>query len=353
MSSFVGRYKNDWQELESLLKQARKSLRKLSPEQRQRLDVLYRRTTVHLARASTLTNDRQLIGYLNGLTAGAHSLIYLPPRRSVLDGAARFVYDGFARVVARNWRQHATSLVITLFGAAIGYWAAMSDPLTAHALWPAGDPRQPGSTPDQLLAVLRSNRDQGSGTKFLFASFLFQHNLKVALLSMATGVLAAVPTVFLLTFNGMLLGVFVAIHARAGITHEMWAWILPHGITEIGAIVLCGGVGMMLGRAIVRPGRYSRKQALLHAGREAALVAAGAALMLVAAAIIESYVRQSHWSTATRLIFAASTGVFWTLYFTWGFLRQRDAGAVVADAASVGKVTSDSTQTLAASATNR
>lgn len=332
MSSFVGRYKNDWQELESLLKYARKSIRRLSPEQRQRLDTLYRRTTIHLARASSLTNDRQLIAYLNGLTAGAHSLIYLPPKKGLLEGAGRFFYDGFARVVARNWRQHVTSLVITLFGAAIGYWAAMADPLTAHAMWPAEDPRQPGSTADQLLAVLRSNREQGGGSKFLFASFLFQHNLKVALLSMATGILAAVPTVFLLTFNGMLLGVFVAIHVQAGIRDEMWAWILPHGITEIGAIILCGGVGMMLGRAIVRPGRHSRKQALFLAGREAALVAGGAAVMLVMAAIIESYVRQSHWSTPTRLLFAAGTAVFWMAYFAWGFMREREANFVDAEA---------------------
>jgi uncharacterized membrane protein SpoIIM required for sporulation len=326
MSSFVGRYKNDWLELESLIKQARKSIRRLSPDQRQRLDILYRRTTIHLARASTLTRDRQLIAYLNGLTAGAHSLIYLPPRTGVFAGVAQFLSEGFGRAIARNWRQHLTSLAIVLFGAALGYVAATSDPLSAHALWPAEDPRQPGSTPEQLLAALRANRDQEGGSKFLFASFLFQHNLKVALLAMATGILAAVPTVFLMVFNGMLLGVFAAIYLQAGISMEMWAWILPHGITEIGAIVLCGGVGLMLGRAIVRPGRHSRKQALLHAGREAALVAGGAALMLVAAALIESYVRQSHWSTSTRLIFAAATALFWASYIGWGFFREWQVG---------------------------
>jgi uncharacterized membrane protein SpoIIM required for sporulation len=339
MSTFVGRYKKDWQELESLLKYARKSVRRLSPEERQRLDVLYRRTTIHLARVSTLTRDRQLTAYLNGLTAGAHSLIYLPPRKGAFEGAFRFLHEGFARVIVRNWRQHFTSLAIVVFGAALGYWAAVSDPMAAHAMWPAEDTRQPGSTPDQLLTVLRANRDQGGGTKFLFASFLFQHNLKVALLAMATGVLAAVPTIFLMLLNGMLLGVFVAIHHQAGITSEMWAWILPHGITEIGAIVLCGGIGLMLGRAIVRPGKHSRKQALLLAGREAALMAIGAGLMLVAAAIIESYVRQSHWSTATRLLFAAGTALFWTLYISWGAIRERAANRPPAtvDEASLAK----------------
>jgi hypothetical protein len=105
----------------------------------------------------------------------------------------------------------------------------------------------------------------------------------------------------------------------------MWAWILPHGVTELGAIVLCGGIGLMLGRAVVRPGTKSRNQSLLDAGREAAKVCVGAGGMLVLAAIIESYVRQSSWSTATRLCFAAGTVVFWTAYFALGFFRERQS----------------------------
>jgi hypothetical protein len=93
-----------------------------------------------------------------------------------------------------------------------------------------------------------------------------------------------VPTVFFMILNGMLLGVFAAIHHQAGIRAEMWAWLLPHGITELGAIILCGGVGLMLGRAVVRPGSMSRTQSLRYVGREAALVCIGAAGMLIVAA---------------------------------------------------------------------
>ena len=240
-------------------------------------------------------------------------------------GAWTFVVEGFARSVMRHWRLHLISLALVIAGGLIGYFAASADPLTAHALWPSGDARQPGSTPEQLLSVLQSGRDQEGGEKFLFASFLFQHNFKVGLLAMATGVLASVPTVFLMLFNGMLMGVFVAIHHQAGIREPMWAWILPHGITEIGAIILCGGVGLMLGQAVLHPGTRSRKHQLLEAGREAARVCLGVGCMLVAAAIIESYVRQSHWSTTARLAFAAATVLFWTMYFAYGAQRERAA----------------------------
>jgi uncharacterized membrane protein SpoIIM required for sporulation len=323
MSTFVARYKKDWDELEDLVRRARGWWGSLSAEERERLDELYRRTTIHLARVTTRVEDEHLLDYLNNLTAAAHSIIYLPPRESIAHKTGSFVWQGFARVIARHWREHLISALLLIAGALIGYAAASSDPLLAHALWPSVDERQPGSTPEQLVSHLRYGREESGGAKFLFASFLFQHNLKVGILAMATGILAAVPTVVLMILNGMLLGVFVAIHHQAGIRAEMWAWILPHGITEIGAIILCGGIGLMLGKAVVRPGAMSRSESLLYAGREAALMCAGVAGMLVLAAAIESFIRQSHWSTEARLIFASATAVFWAAYVAHGFFLER------------------------------
>jgi hypothetical protein len=52
--------------------------------------------------------------------------------------------------------------------------------------------------------------------------------------------------------------------------------------------------------------------------------------MLVMAAIIESYVRQSHWSTAARLAFAAATAVFWAVYFGYGAYCEHRARSLAA-----------------------
>jgi uncharacterized membrane protein SpoIIM required for sporulation len=325
MSTFASRHKKDWEELEVLVGRARGWFTSLSSAERERLDALYRQTTVHLARVATRSNDKVLLEYLNRLTAAAHSIIYLPPRQSTLARIVEFLTEGFARAIARNWRPIAISTALVISGVFLGYCAAMADPVLAHALWPSGDPRQPGASQEQLLEVLRGGRDQSGGEKFFFSSFLFQNNLRVALMSIASGLLAGVPTVFLLIQNGMHLGAFAAIHHQADIRAELWAWILPHGITEIGAIMLCGGIGLMLGRAVVSPGTLTRTQSLLNTGREAGTIAIGAGLMLVAAAFIESYIRQSHWSTAARFAFAASTAAFWAAYIVLGFVRERQA----------------------------
>jgi len=323
MRDFISSNKSDWDELAQLVRRARKSMRRMTPEELGRIDVLYRRTTVHLSQVASRTSDAQLCRYLNDLAASAHSLIYLPPRQPVWKGLVGFVMEGFARAIARTWRFQAMSLVLILGGAVIAYIAVMRDPLAAYAMMPAAETRMPGATPEQLREILRSNREIGGGGKFLFASFLFVNNLKVGVLAMATGILAAVPTVMLLVYNGMLLGTFVAIHNRAGIDSEMWAWILPHGITEIGAVVLFGGIGLMLGHAVVSPGLRSRVESLRQTSAEATRIFFGGLGMLVAAAIIESYLRQSHLSTSARLAFAASTVVFWVLYIAHGVLRER------------------------------
>ena len=321
MSSFITRNKLEWDELEALLKRARKSVKRLSIDEMKRLDVLYRRTTIHLSQVRSRTSDRNLINYLNGLTATAHSVIYLSPQVGAVRGGFEFLREGLARTIARNWIWHAISACLLLAGAGCAAIAGSLDVVALYALMPAGDPRGPGASRE----ILRSGRDEGGGGKFVFAAFLFSHNFKVGLLSMALGILAAVPTVILIFYNGMILGAFATVHHQAGIVSEMWAWILPHGITEIGAIVLCGGIGLQLGWAIVSPGMYSRSESLKSVSGEVARTVVGAGFMLFFAAIIESYLRQSELSTVVRLSFAAGTAVFWVAYIAYGFVREQAA----------------------------
>jgi uncharacterized membrane protein SpoIIM required for sporulation len=331
MQAFVARHKTEWDELEALVRVARRSPARLSSADRRRLDALYRRTAACMARIDSRGDDPVLTAYLHGLVAAAHSVIYRPRRRSLWAGAGTFLTDGFARCVARHWRFHVLSVLLFLAGLGIGFGASRSDPVVAHALWAVGDPRQPGATDEQLAAVLRHGRDAGAEEKFEFASRLFQNNLRVGLLAMVGGALAGIPPVFLMLFNGLCLGSFVAIHDRPGLRAETWAWLLPHGITEILAVILCGGVGLLIGAAFVNPGRVSRWTALARAGREAAATCIGIALLLVAAAVLESYLRQSHLTTNQRLAFAAASALFWAVFFGRGALLERSAGAARRD----------------------
>src|SRR5690606_33989103 len=101
-----------------------------------------------------------------------------------------------------------------------------------------------------------------SGAKAVFTSFLWQNNVRVALLAFFLGAAAGVPTAWLLLYNGLLLGVYSRAFHDGGLAMEWWAWILPHGITELLAIVLLAGGGLWIGRTILAPGEVGRAEAL-------------------------------------------------------------------------------------------
>ncbi|MFH0910702.1 MAG: stage II sporulation protein M [Planctomycetota bacterium] len=325
MQDYISKHRPEWEELEALVHRADHRgwhLRRLTPEELSRLDVLYRRTVVQLAQVASRTQDAALLRYLNDLTAAAHVIIYLPPRTRSVRNMVQFVFEGFPRGVARMWRHHALSLVLFLTGCFLGYGAALQDPAATYALLPANEFRQPGASREQLLRYIEHGRDISGAYKFAFSSFLFAHNLKIGFLAMTLGVLAAVPTVLLILYNGMVLGAFTAVHHQAGLHYDYWAWILPHGVTELAAIILCGGLGLQMGEAMLCPGLLSRKDSLRQAGANAVGIVLGVGGMLLFAAIVESYLRQSHLSNTTRYLFAFGTGIFWLGYFGHGAWRE-------------------------------
>jgi uncharacterized membrane protein SpoIIM required for sporulation len=228
-----------------------------------------------------------------------------------------FALRGFPGAAARTWRCHLAAGLLFLHGVVLGYVATRQDPAATTILRPAGFPRT-AVTRDGLLAVLREGRDAAEPFKFAFAGYLFGHNLKAGVVSVLGGVLGGIPSVLFAACNGLTLGAVTALYHGQGIYAEFWAWVLPHGVTEILALVLCAGAGLHVGIAVVAPGPRSRFGALHQAVPEAARILAGVAGMLLAAALAESYVRHSDLSVPLRLVFAGATAVLWAAYFARG-----------------------------------
>jgi uncharacterized membrane protein SpoIIM required for sporulation len=113
----------------------------------------------------------------------------------------------------------------------------------------------------------------------------------------------------------MVLGAMTAIHAAKGLGVDWWAWVLPHGITELSAICLCGAAGLALGQATLFPGELSRRDALVARGRAAGTLVGGAIGMLLLAGLIEGIFRQTVTDVSTRMEVAGGTALLWTLYF--------------------------------------
>lgn len=121
---------------------------------------------------------------------------------------------------------------------------------------------------------------------------------------------------YLIATSGLELGAMDALYRSRGLGVEFWAWILPHGITEMLALVLCAGAGLAIGTAIVFPGERSRRAAVAETGRAASDLVLGACAMFLVAGLIEGIFRQSVQAPGIRWAVAAATALSWIGYFS-------------------------------------
>lgn len=303
-----------WRELEGLLERVEKSgLPSLTAEELNRLPVLYRGAVSSLSVATAISLDKNLLDYLNALVGRAYVCVYGAKRR-VGEAVTEFFRFQFPWVVRRYLAFLTVSLALVVLGTFTGYRMTLADPeMYDSFVGEMAQGRDFTVAPEELRKVLY----QGAGKEGLstFAAFLFTHNSKVGMLCFALGFAAGVPVIYLLFSTGLMLGAMAALYDSRGLGAEFWAWILPHGVTEIGALCLCGTAGLVIGSAIVFPGRHTRLRNLALHGREVALLAMGAVVLFFIAGLIEGFFRQLVQDVTVRWALAGLTLVVWTVYF--------------------------------------
>jgi uncharacterized membrane protein SpoIIM required for sporulation len=311
-----------WRELEGLLEKAdRGGLRSLPPAEVERIPALYRGALASLAVARAISLDRALLEYLEGLAARAYFRVYAH-KGSLGAAVAGFLARGFPRAFRAFGRHVALAAALMTMGGLSGYLLTRSDVTLFEALVSASyaSGRGPYSTTAELRAVLYQ---RGSGLA-TFAMFLFSHNARIGLSAAALGVLAGLPSLLLMFTNGVTVGAFAALYETRALGTEFWAWVLPHGVTELGAVAVCGGAGLAIGEGLLFPGRQSRLRSAGERGRAVAPLVLGAVLMFFVAGLIEGVFRQTVHATGPRYALAGTTAVLWSLYFALAGRRDEE-----------------------------
>lgn len=312
-----------WRELEGLVERAeRNQLDSLGAEALARLPVLYRATvsSLSVARASVL--DTSLLEYLETLTARAYLIVYAP-KRTLFEALAPFLGHGFPAAVRSIGWHVAVAAVLLLLGGALSFAMVRADAENYYLFVDASmaQGRDPTASTEELRETLFS--EHGEDGLMTFAMQLFTHNSGVGILTFGLGLLFGLPVVLLLVYNGMLIGAMTALFHERGLAIEWWSWILPHGVTELTAIVLCGAAGLAIGQRVVFPGRHARSHELAERGRAMGAVVAGAVLMLLLAGFVEGVFRQVVHDLSVRYGMAAGFGLAWLAYFVRAGRRPR------------------------------
>lgn len=306
-----------WRELEDLVSRVeKKGFRSLSAEELHSLPVLYRGVLSSLSVARSISLDRNVLQYLESLAARAYFVIYSPRRRASAV-VTRFFLHSFPQAVRDLKWSILLSIGITTIGFFIAFGMTLSDSDHYHLFV---DPelaqgRDPTSTREELLDVIFNREGQADGGLSFFATFLFTHNAQIGLLCYALGVVPLLLVGLLLLQNGMMLGAFAALHESKSLSLELWSWLLPHGVTELLAVMLCGGAGFGVGLSLIFPGHRTRLESLVISGRRAGTIAVGCVMMFFIAALIEGYFRQLVNDMTIRYGLASVTAVAWAFYF--------------------------------------
>src|SRR5438552_18725998 len=106
----------------------------------------------------------------------------------------------------------------------------------------------------------------------------------------ATGITAGLGTLYMMFFNGLLMGVIGTACAMAGMRLSLWSVVAPHGALELPAIFLAGGAGLRIAHGLLFPGMLPRKESLALAGRDATALVLGTVPIVVIAGTIEAFV---------------------------------------------------------------
>jgi len=312
-----------FRELEQLVARYEKGgPRALSVDEVAGLPVLYRAVVSSLSVARAISLDQNLIEYLEHLTARAYVCVY-GAKRPPLELIRRFFASGFPRTV-RAIRIHLALAAIFLFGGAITAFLLVRDDPELYYSFVAEElagGRDPAASTEFLYDTLYEEEEDSGDVLTFFSSYLFAHNARIGLLSFAVGIAAGV-LVFLISFtNGLMLGAFAALFHDRGLSVDLWGWLLPHGVTEILALLLCAAAGLHVGQAVVFPGRLARWHALVGAGRRAGMVVIGSIPMFLLAGLIEGIFRQTVTDIRLRYAVAMVTAAAWIAYFVFAGRR--------------------------------
>lgn len=292
---FIATSRPYWNELEAHLKRLEGSADFRWPmSELKRFHYLYRRASADLARISELSAQNQIRRYLEDLVSRAYAEVHESRRMPYRTAMRRWLAQTFPQTFRKHWHAFLLSAVLFVGGSIFGAAAIYMDPTAKSVLMPFEHLQEhPSVRVAKEEQQIESDRLEGA--KARFSAFLMTHNTRIAIATLALGATFGFGTIIILFSNGVMLGAVAADYWMAGETEFLMGWLLPHGATEIPAIVLAGQAGLVLASALIGWGQPIRMRHRLHLIRkDIVTLIFGVALLLLWAGLVEAFFSQYH-----------------------------------------------------------
>ena len=304
-SQFIKQSEKKWKNFEEDLKLERKN-----PE---RTSKLFIQITDDLSYARTYYPNRMVRKYLDGVSQILLSKIY-KNQRTPWSQFMNFWTQSLPIEIYRARRTFTISFLIFALAFGIGVLSSIYEPEFARVILGDGyvDMTISNIEKDDPMAVYK-NFNALNG----FAS-ITMNNIMVAFRTFVFGVLAAIGSVYILLYNGIMVGAFQYFFIQEGLFWESFLTIWQHGTIEISAIIIAGAAGLTLGKGLVFTGSYTRLQSFKISGQRGLMIFLGTIPLFIIAGFIEGFItRDTDASTAIRLAVILVSLLFILYYFGW------------------------------------
>jgi uncharacterized membrane protein SpoIIM required for sporulation len=283
VNDFIRLREKDWQRLQELINRT-KGRGNLKAAEVRELGNLYRAVTSDLALAQRDYAGQRVTAYLNQLLTRTHSAIY---QRDVSDYRqfSRFFTHTIPQTFRATWKFSLAGFLLLFVPALIAFRLAYVNPDIAEPLGFA-DLRDTLANSEIWTEIPVEERPFTS-------AFIMTNNIRVSLLAFGGGVSFGLFTLYILIFNGIMLGTVMGLAFHYGMGMDLLGFVIGHGVIELSIIFIAGGAGLQLGWALVSPGQHTRRDALMLASRRAVTLAVVAIPFLVIAGLIEGFVSPS------------------------------------------------------------
>jgi len=304
-----------WSKLETLLNQSAKSgLKSLTRTDLQELSLLYRQTAADLAAIREDRGSVHFARYVNQLLVRAHNTIY-SGRRASASAMFSFFRKTFPVTFRRNLKHFLLAVLIFLIAGGVGAMLTRQNP----------DFKVKLLGPEMVETIDRHEMWTHSivGIKPLASSAIMTNNMSVSFTTFAFGITAGLGTIYMMAFNGLLIGVIGMACALSGMSLQLWSFVAPHGVLELPAIFIAGAAGFRIAQGLLFPGLLPRRESLARAGLEAVKLILGTIPILIIAGLIEAFV--SPTGLPVPLKFSLAGALFALLgAYLFGFSRESD-----------------------------
>lgn len=279
---FVAQRETSWTELAEILR-LESSLHKLPPDRIARAAALYREVCTDRMRADHLGCPPDVITQLDRLVARAHNALY-SSRRFSLRAAWALVFTRFPQEVRANKGPFLLANLLFWSPFVYGLIGALESQRFAANILPASMLEHMAEAYAEGFAYGRDGSINAA-----MAGFYVYNNVGIAFRCFATGILFGAGSLFFLVYNGLVTGTVVGHVIRTGGGVNILTFVAGHAPLELTAIVISGAAGLQMGRALIATGGLTRLSSLWAARHALAAQVAGAAVMLLIAALIEGF----------------------------------------------------------------